>query len=113
MNRAEMRRAKRENNKKQKTYTLTQVQIDTIKQEAIKEAVDRAFLLMLVIPVMVLHDKWWEKSAKKRCSKFVDQCLDLYDSFEKDYVTLEDLKQCLEEESGVKIERSDNPEKYY
>lgn len=113
MNRAEMRRAKRENSKKQKTYTLTQAQIDSIKQEAIKEAVDKAFLLMLAIPVMVLHDKWWEKSAKKRCPKFVDQCLDLYDSFEKDYVTLEDLKQCLEEESGVRLERSDNPVKYY
>lgn len=113
MNRAEMRRAKRENSKKQKTYTLTQAQIDVIKQGATKEAVDKAFFLMLAIPVMVLHDKWWEKSASTRCPKFVDQCLDLYDSFEKDYVTLEDLRQCLEEESGVRIERSDNPEKYY
>lgn len=115
MNRAERRRLEREQNKKktEKTYTLTQSQLDKIKEDATKEAVDSAFLLMLAIPVMVLHDKWWEKSASKRCPKFVDQCLDLYDSFERDYVTLDDLKQCLYEESGIKLERSDNPVKYY
>ena len=113
MGRAEQRRAQREAQKKTKTYTLTQEQIDKIKEDAIKEASDTAFLLMLAIPVMVLHDKWWEKTASKRCPQFVDQCLDLFDSFSKDYVTLDDLKQCLQEESGIKLERSDNPVKYY
>ena len=81
MGRAEQRRAEREAQKGKKTYTLTQEQIDKIKDDAVKEASDVAFLLMLAIPVMVLHDKWWEKTAKKRCPVFVDQCLDLFDSF--------------------------------
>lgn len=113
MGRAEQRRAEREAQKGKKTYTLTQEQIDKIKDDAVKEASDIAFLLMLAIPVMVLHDKWWEKTAKKRCPVFVDQCLDLFDRFSKDYVSLEDLKQCLYEESGIKLERTDSPVKYY
>jgi hypothetical protein len=32
-------------------------------------------------------------------------CLELYDSFEKGYVSLEDIRQCLWEEGGIKIER--------
>lgn len=115
MNRAERRRIEREQGKKktEKTYTLTQSQIDQIKIDATLKASDTAFLLMLAIPVMVLHDKWWEKTSSKRCPKFVDQCLDLYDSFEKGYVTLDDLEKCLIEESGIRLERSEDPVKYY
>ena len=113
MSRAEKRRAQKEAQKAKKIYTLTQEQIDKIKDDAIKEASDTAFLLMLAIPVMVLHDKWWEKTAKKKCPVFVDQCLDLFDSFAKDLVSLEDLKEALYEESGIKLERTDNPVKYY
>lgn len=75
-----------------------------IKKNAAKEAADTAFLLMLSIPMMVLHDKWG--FGKIRCERFMEQALDLYDSFEKDYVTLDDLKQCLWDEAGVKVERS-------
>ena len=113
MSRAEQRRAQREAQKSKKTYTLTQEQIDKIKDDAVREASDVAFQLMLAIPVMVLHAKWWEKTAKKRCPVFVDQCLDLIECFSKDNVTLDDLKQCLYEEGGISLERSDNPVKYY
>lgn len=108
MNRAERRRLEREQGKAQKVYTLTQAQIDAMKQEAVSEAVDTAFLLMLSIPVMILHDKYWVKTASKKLPKFVDQCLDLWDSYNKGYVELEDLKATLWEEGGVKIERSSN-----
>jgi hypothetical protein len=113
MGRAENRRAMKAQSKQNKVYTLTQAQIDKIKDDAVTEASNTAFLLMLAIPVMVLHDKHWVKTAKQKIPKFVDQCLDLYDSFSKDLVTLEDLQGCLEEESGIKIERSNRDEKYY
>lgn len=99
--------------RQKKVYTLTQSQINQIKKDAVAEASDKAFFLMLAIPVMILHDKWWEKTSKKRCPKFIDQCLDLYDSFNRDYVTLEDLKECLWEEGGIKLERSKDPVKHY
>lgn len=115
MNRAERRKQKKEGKPvvREKVYTLTQSQIDHIKAEATGEAVNKAFMLMLAIPVMVLHDKYWEKTAKKRLPKFVDYCLDLYDSVEKDYVTFDELRECLWEESGIKVERSGEYQRYY
>ncbi len=66
MGRAERRRLEREKSKAQKVYTLTQAQIDDLKKRAVDEAVNTAFILMLAIPIMVLHDKYWVKTAKKR-----------------------------------------------
>ena len=105
MGRAERRRLEREKGKAQKTYTLTQAQID--------KAVDTGFILMLAIPVMVLHDKYWAKTAKKRLPEFIDRCLDLYDSYNKGYVELKDLTDTLWEEGGIRLERSDNSIRYY
>lgn len=57
---------------------------------------------------MVLHDKYSqimkrEVDGKGREERFVDLCLDLYDSFEKGYLSLEDIHQCLWEEGGIKL----------
>lgn len=108
MGRAERRRLEREKSKVQKTYTLTQAQIDEMKKKAVNEAVGTAFILMLAIPIMVLHDKYWVKTAKKRLPEFVDKCLDLWDAYNKGYVTLDELKDTLWEEGGVKLERSES-----
>ena len=82
-----------------------------LKKNAAKEAADTAFLLMLSIPMSVLHDKHgW---GKVRCERFIDQVLDLYDSFEKDYVALDDLEKCLGDEAGIKIERSSKNGKWF
>lgn len=103
MNRAEKRRAQKVSKKQSNVYTLTQAQIDKIKDDAVMEASSVAVMLMLAIPVMILHDKYWVKTAKRKIPLFVDQCLDLYTSFSEGRVTLEDLHKCLEEESGIKI----------
>lgn len=75
------------------------------------EASNKAFFLMLAIPVMIIHDKYpqlmrKEVDGKSREERFVELCIDLYDSFERDFITVDDLHQCLWEESGIKIERS-------
>lgn len=106
MNRAERRRLSKDGNLKSRD-------IDNIKKQASKKAIDVAFLLMLAIPTMVIHDKYsqlMKKSVngKSREERFVDLCIDLYDSFEKGYITIEDLHKCLWEEAGVKIERSND-----
>lgn len=103
MNRAERRRASKNNN-------LKSSDIDNIKRQASKKAVDVAFLLMLAIPTMVIHDKYSQLmkktvNGKSREERFVDLCIDLYDSFNKGYVSIEDFHRCLWEEAGVKIER--------
>lgn len=84
--------------------------IQQIKKNATNQAADTAFFLMLAIPVMVLHDKYGqlmrrEVDGKSREERFADLCIDLYDSFNKGYVTLDDLAECLWEEAGIKLER--------
>ena len=108
MGRAERRRLEREKGKAQKVYTLTQAQIDAMKKAAVDEAVSTGFILMLSIPITVLHDKYWVKTASKKLPKFVDQCLDLYDSYNKGYVTFEELRETLWEEGGIKLEKRDS-----
>ncbi|MCZ9313176.1 MAG: hypothetical protein O0V67_07340 [Methanocorpusculum sp.] len=108
MNRAERRRLGKKGH--EPVINVKSSDIHQIKMNATKEASDKAFFLMLAIPVMVLHDKYGqlmkkEVDGKSREERFVDLCLDLYDSFEKDYVTLDDLHKCLWEEAGIKIER--------
>lgn len=108
MNRAEMRRQQREAAKASKMYNLNAAQIKGLKNDATNMAVNKAFTLMLAIPVMVLHDKYGqltrkEIDGKSREERFAEMCLDLYDSYEQGYVTFEDLKTCLEEETGMKL----------
>ena len=102
MNRAERRRAGKKD--KVVTYNLTQEQINQIKQEARDEAVGVALTLMLSLPLKVLKDKYWVKSAKRRLPKFLDNVLSLYDSWNKGSLTIEELREDLWEYGGIKIE---------
>lgn len=81
-----------------------------MKVDATNTAADTAFFLMLAIPVMVIHDKYPKimrkvVDGKSREERFADLCIDLYDSFNKGYVTLDDLAKCLWEEAGIKLEK--------
>ena len=103
MNRAERRRAKKAGLpvKKEPVVNIKAADVQKIKQDASKEAADKAFLLMLGLPVMVLHDKFG--FGPVRCERFTDAVLELYDSFEKGYVSLEDIHLTLKEETGITI----------
>lgn len=85
------------------TYNMNTQQIRTLKEDVAQEATERAFILMLGIPVMVLRDQFG--FGRKRLEKFTDAIFELYDSYEKDYITLEDLIRTIYEETGVKIEK--------
>lgn len=56
---------------------------------------------MLGLPMLVLRDKYG--FGKKRLERFLDQVLDVYDLFNKDYLTLEDIHQALYDETGIRI----------
>lgn len=108
MNRAERRRLGKKNH--EPVINVKTSDFQQMKLDATKEASDKAFFLMLAIPVMVLHDKYGQLmkkvvDGKSREERFADFCLDLYDSFEKGYVTLDDLHKCLWDEAGIKLER--------
>ena len=91
MNRAERRRQQKAEAKKQKTFTLTQAEIDKIKKEAVEEATGNAMALMLVILLEVLIMDYWPKTAYKRLPRFVDRCLEVYRNWEDGVITMEEL----------------------
>lgn len=86
---------------KAKTYTLTDQQIRKLKEDAVKEASEKAFVAMLGLPLLTLRDEFdFEKDGLER---FMDRLLLKYECFDKGYVSLEDLKQVIKEETGVEI----------
>lgn len=112
MNRSERRRRQKQGlpTVKEPILNIKASDIQRIKKNATDTAADTAFFLMLAIPVMVIHDKYPQimkrvVDGKQREERFADLCLDLYDSFSKGYVTLDDLTECLWEEAGIKLER--------
>lgn len=102
----ESKRKEKEEIKKKKVYMLTNEQIFKIKEDAVAEAIDKSFILMLGLPVMILHDHindLWRKDVdgKNREERFTDYVLDLYESFSHGYLTLDDISSCLREECGI------------
>lgn len=101
MNRAERRRLKRNQESRNATYTLRNEDVTRIKQDAAQEAIDKEFVLMLGLPMIVLRDKYgW---GKKRLSDFMNHVLEQYDSFNKNFIALDDLWNTIEKETGVKL----------
>lgn len=98
--------------KKEKTptYNFTLAQIEEIKLKAARDAVHAIMELTLGFPVMVLHDKrGWRH---KRLDAFADDVLELYDSYEKGYLTLDDIRRVLREEVGIRIEKKEIIRRY-
>lgn len=111
MNRAEMRRAEREK-KKTPVYQFTEEQLNAKIQEALEEhtdqlmrqAIDKAFIYMIGIPLDVLFHDYWSKTAKKKAPEFVDQILSLYEAVQNGIVSEQEIIDEVYELSGVKIE---------
>lgn len=113
MNRKQRRIAKKLGEvvpKTEPTRNMRVSDIQKIKQDAVDEAVNEAFFLMLAIPVYVLHDKIGDLMKREvngvgRLERFARYCLDTYDAFQKDYITLDDLRDTLWQEANIKLER--------
>lgn len=86
-----------------KVDPLAKAMIQQAKRSAANQATDQVVKLMLALPVYVLHDKWG--FGRTRCERFVDQVLALYEAYQQDYVTMDDLMQVLADEAGVTIDR--------
>lgn len=120
MGRAELRRQKREEFKaKTKTYNLTQAQLDSmirqgiekelkqVREEATSDAVNQAMILLLVLPLEVLMDHYWQKSYAKRIPKFTEYVLEYYEKWQNGELDMEELKQDLWEYGGVRFEEGE------
>ena len=77
------------------------------RKEALKmqgEAIERAFLYMLAIPLNVLANDYWPKSAKKRASRYIKDVTSLYESVQAGTVSDRELADLLYDLAGIKIE---------
>ena len=80
---------------------------EVAKKEAKKmesDAVEKAFLYMLAIPLNVLVNDYWSKTAKKKAPKFIEDVISLYESVQAGVVTDEELAELLNELAGVNVE---------
>lgn len=119
MNRAERRRRSREEAKKDVTYKLTQEQIVAIRADAIREmeeeltrktvrraiAVSRS--LMVATVMNILGHLYWEKTAKIKLPKLMEECNSLYDSIESGVISINELIQDTAEMGNLKSEYFD------
>ncbi len=122
-NRAERRRAEREQKKAQATYTFTKGQLEEyvnsrckeyfdrersqIKQEATDDAVNTAMKLLFVLPCEVLMDHFWVKSYAKQIPKFTKLLLDYYSRWQAGELDMKEMQKDLWEYGGIRFEEND------
>lgn len=93
MNRAERRRLQKQG--------LTAKDIKAIEDSSALKGIDFAVSGMIASFVITLHDKWgWGHVRIKRLLEQVD---DVFDSIDKDYVTIEDLRKVILDEIGIEL----------
>lgn len=105
-----MNRVRSQMNKARKAG-MTSVDLLRIKETAKKEAqrmeqqaTERAFLYMLAIPLNVLFNDYWEKTAKRKAPKFIEEVIKLYEAVQNGVVSEQQLADLLDDLAGVKIE---------
>ena len=77
------------------------------RKEAMKmqtEAIEKSFLYMLAIPLNVLVNDYWPKSAKKRAPQFIEDVISLYESVQSGIVSDRELADLLDDLAGIKVE---------
>lgn len=107
--RQQKRKLERDAKKKNKVLQMTAAQVQQLKQSVTEETAFKALILMLGIPLMVLRDKY--DFGKVRLTRFIKQCINLYDSFDKDYITLDDMHKAILDETGINVTEMGN--KFY
>lgn len=107
MNRQQRRKAEKQGKevKKEPVINIKKSDIRQIAEKATEKAMadvtDIAFLTVLALPLYVLKVKYG--FGKKRLSKFMDEVLYQYECISQDYVTLEDMRGFIKDETGIEI----------
>ena len=71
--------------------------------EIMLKKVDRGLALQMeLVVLLVLHDKFG--FGAKRCLKAISEFEDMWDSINKNYLTLEDIAETVKNEIGLSIE---------
>lgn len=100
-----MKNEKKKQKAKKATYMLTLEQIEQMKKAQQREAVDKAFVLFLGLPVMVIHDYYGKLNKKDgREERFLNLVIEQYYAWRDGYISLDDVRKCLKDECGLEIE---------
>ena len=59
---------------------------------------------MLAIPLNVLVNDYWSKSAKKRAPKFIKDVMSLYEAVQDGVVSKDDLSDLLKDMAGIDVD---------
>lgn len=100
---SQMRKAKKQGLSANDLWRMKEIaKKQALEMEAV--AIEKAFLYMLAIPLNILVNDYWPKTAKKRAPEFIQKVLSLYDSVQCHIVTDEDLAELLLNMADVTIE---------
>ena len=101
----------RKQNLRGKKAGLSAIDVCMIRECAKKQAekmensaTDNAFLYMLAIPLNVLVNDYWSKSAKKRAPKFIKDVMSLYEAVQDGVVSKDDLSDLLKDMAGIDVD---------
>jgi hypothetical protein len=83
---------------------MTVKELEKVKRDATNIAVKITHLF----PLWVLRTKFG--FGEKRLRRFMAEYADLLDSFNKDYVSLPDIAQQLEKETGIRLDEEEKHE---
>ncbi len=94
-----MKISKKQRNKQKVTMTVKE--LEKVKRNTAKKAVRITHLF----PLWVLRTK--HGFGEKRLRRFMAEYAELLDAFNKDYVSLPDIAQQLEKETGIRLDEGD------
>lgn len=83
-------------------YTLKKSELDKIKLQATEQAIEQSMTLLLVLPVKVLKEHYG--FSRKKLENFCAFISDEYDKLELSEKCLDECRQMLYEEVGVRFE---------
>lgn len=96
----------KEQKKKKRIYTLTQEQLDNMKKDFVEEACQKAqeeiLVLFLSIPVKIAKEHY--RFSRKKLENFCNFIIEEYESLNLNEVNLEECKELLYEECGMRFE---------
>lgn len=110
MNRADRRRLQKENENAEKVYTMTAGQLRKIKEDATREACERAFILMIGLPLEEMRESnGW---GNKRLTSLAEGILDRYKCVVEGEIELEEIMQVIEGKTGITFEFEEVQQKW-
>lgn len=95
MDRAERRRLERIAAK------LTDAEYRDLELYFTRNATKRAIVFIMGLPLHVLRNEFG--FGRKRLRRFMDYFMRMWEQYERDEITLEDLAEFVEKETGVKV----------